>query len=493
MLANGRFELKRSMAALVLGNAQYAHGDPLKNAANDAVDVAAKLTSYGFHVIVATDITHKEMDRKLGEFRKLLNTNDVGLFFFAGHGMQIEGRNYLLGVDAEVDDETDAKHGSLSLDKVIDVMDKSSASTKIIILDACRNNPWERAWNRTPATRGLASVYAPKGTIIGFATSPGQLASDGKGRNGTYTAALLQHIDEPDCPIETMFKRVRNTVAAGTRGKQTTWEHTSLSGNFFFNMSLGHVVTAYGTTALADALLVLDESKPSHKIIKALKSRNWYVQNPALERLTAEAVAKMAQDNLFVVGRNIYQAACGGANMGLHFVRSFLDATSGFPVDKRKAILDGMLFEVFFDPQAQLRPRIKGNLFSELFDLQKHAALSESFDFLSETLIAARGTFYALPGRGHELAVTVATKKVGDAFQVEAVYVDGANVLRPEDEEEKADDEKIMYVRRSADRFEEQLSQELVVPARCLRLSYTPTAAAKAELKVPLGYTVYKR
>lgn len=485
--------MKRNMAALVFGNANYINGGILKNPVNDAADVAAKLKSYGFHTIIAKDATNKDMEKRLKEFKKLLETNEVGLFFFAGHGMQIDGRNYLLATDTDNGDETEAKHSSLSLDKVIEVMEKSKASTKIIILDACRDNPWERGWHRTAATRGLASVYAPKGTIIGFATSPGELASDGKARNGTYTEALLQHIDEPDCTIETMFKHVRNTVAAETRGKQTSWEHTSLSGNFFFNMSLGKLIATYTETSLADALFVIDETKPSHKIIRGLKSHNWYTQNDALGQLTNKSVKKMTDNNLFVLGRNIYQAACGGSNTASGFVRSFLDMTSGFPKDKRKALLDGMLFEVFFDPNAKLRSEIKANFFNELFELQKHAALRDSFEFLAEALVASGGEFYALPGRDHKLAVTVATKKVKDAYRVEAIYVGGVDVLRPEDEEyATSDDDAKLWSRRTASDLEEQLSQELVVPCRSLKITYTPAAAAQGELKVPLGYTVRK-
>jgi Caspase domain len=354
------------MAALLVGNAKYASSE-LRSPVNDATDVAKKLKSYGFHVVVATDATHEEMDKKLLEFKSLLKTNDVGLFFFAGHGMQISGHNYLLAVDTRTGDETEVKHSSLPLNEVIDTLDKSDAATKIIILDACRNNPCERAWNRSAADEGLASVFAPKGTIIGFATSPGQKASDGKGRNGAYTEALLQHIDTPDSNIETMFKRVRNIVAAATGEKQTTWEHTSLSGNFYFNMSLGKVVKDYIATSLSDSLFVIDETKPSHKIIKALKSLTWYTQNAGLSALTSTSVLTMNDDNLFVLGRNIYQAACGGSNAAAGYVHSFIDQTSGFPEAKRKAILDGMLFEVFFDPDAKLRSRIKGNLFNELF------------------------------------------------------------------------------------------------------------------------------
>ncbi len=255
--------------------------------------------------------------------------------------MQIKGTNYLLAVDTDTSSELDAKHSSLSLDKVIDTMAESDASMKIIILDACRNNPWERAWHRDAATRGLASVYAPKGTIIGFATSPGEVAEDGLDRNGTYTAALLQHIDTPDCSIETMFKRVRNTVAADTRGKQTSWEHTSLSGEFYFNNSLGRIIRDYKDTSLADGLFVIDPRKKSHKIVEGLKTHNWYKQNPALSLLDAASASKMTDDNLFVIGRNIYQAACGTASAAQHFLDNFMSVTNTFDSPKRKAILTG--------------------------------------------------------------------------------------------------------------------------------------------------------
>jgi hypothetical protein len=485
--------LKRSRAALVVGNGAYRGCGTLKNPVNDAEDMAAKLTSYGFHVLVTTDATRVEMDRKLREFKGYLATNDVGLFFFAGHGMQIDGTNYLLAVDTDTSSEVDAKHSSLSLDKVIDTMAKSNASMKIVILDACRNNPWERAWHRDAATRGLASVYAPKGTIIGFATSPREIAKDGSDRNGTYTAALLQHIDTPDCSIEMMFKRVRNTVAAETRGKQTSWEHTSLSGEFYFNMSLGRIIPDYKDTSIADGLFVVDLTKKSHRIIHGLKSHDWYRQNPALELLDATSSDKMSVDSLFVVGRNIYQAACGGANAANIFLTNFMSVTSAFDPTKRKAILDGMLFEVFFNAKGELREKIKSRYFDELFELQRYAEVRDSFDFISEALTAARGDFYALPGKNHELAVTVATKKVKDGYRVEGVFVDGADVLRAQDDEWDVADDERLYARTDPATLNKQLSAELIVPSRRLTVTYTPAAAAKAsEIRFPMGWTVRK-
>lgn len=380
------------MAALLVGNATYPKS-PLKNPVNDAIDLNAKLKGYGFETIVVTNGSARQMEKGLRSFRELLKTHEIGLFFFAGHGLQIEGVNYLVALDSDLESEVDAKHSCLSLDKVVDVMSKSAASTKIIVLDACRNNPWERAWHRSASTRGLASVYAPKGTIIGFATSPGEVALDGSGRNGTYTEALLQHIETPDCSIETMFKRVRNTVAAATSGKQTSWEHTSLSGEFYFNLSLGKLIQEYDDSALADGLFVIDETKKSHQVIAGLKSHDWYKQNPAIDLLDEAAVSKMRANNLFVIGRNIYQSASGSARKAISFITDFMSRTRGWDKSKRKAVLDGMLFEVFFDSKGKLRRRIKNDYFDELFNLQRHSELADSFQFIAEALTAAGGSF----------------------------------------------------------------------------------------------------
>ena len=481
------------MAALVLGNGNYPDGDDLANPVHDAEDLGVKLKSYGFNVIVATDSTAKQMEIQLKGFRNLLETHEVGLFFFAGHGMQIEGRNYLLALDTDMESETDAKHSSLSLDKVVDVMANSTAATKIIVLDACRNNPWERKWHRGPGTRGLASVYAPKGTIIGFATSPGEVAYDGVGRNGTYTAALLQHIDTPDCTIETMFKRVRNTVAAASGGKQTSWEHTSLSGEFYFSLSLGNLIDEYDGTALADSLFVLDEAKKSHKIIAGLKTLTWPKQNPAVALLDAGSAGRMAKDSLFVVGRNIYQAACGGSNAARGYITDFINETKGYDNAKRKAILDGILFEIFFDPRGELRSEIKKGCFNEVFELQRFAELKASFEFIAEALTSARADFHAVPGTGHDLAVTVSAKKKKGDLVVDAIYVGSVDVLRAEDDAWDSDDGKRFYSRIGAEGLIEKLSEQLVVPARLLKVTFTPgDAGSSDDLRIPMGWTVRK-
>jgi uncharacterized caspase-like protein len=298
--------------ALCIGNAQYPEA-PLKNPVNDATDLTQKLKALGFSCNLCEDASFRSMDDALKEFASELSGAEVGLFFFAGHGMQIYGENYLAAVDTDFDSETDAKYSSLSLNKVIDVLEKGDNATSIIILDACRNNPYERRW-RGGEYLGLAPVYAPKGTIIAFATSPGQVASDGGHRNGAFTSALLNHLSNQNLTIEDLFKRVRNTLSAKTSGKQTSWEHTSLMGDFLFNPSVvtDEFIAEYSSQAKADANYHVAASS-LREAISGLKSHNWDVQNRAVSSLTNVAWPQCNKDDLFVLGRNLYQAACGGS------------------------------------------------------------------------------------------------------------------------------------------------------------------------------------
>jgi hypothetical protein len=487
--------MNRRLTALVIGNAAYTGTGPLKNPTNDADDIAAHLEASGFSVIKQTDCTFRDMDRALKRFNTCLDDNDVGLFFFAGHGMQIDGENYLAAVDTDMSAELEAKHSSLPLNRIIETMEKTTTSTNIIILDACRDNPYERAWHRSSATRGLAPVYAPKGTLIAFATSPGQVAKDGIGRNGAYTAALLQHIDTPDCSVESMFKRVRNTLSAATKQRQISWEHTSLSGEFFFNLSLGARIDEYADTALSDKLFILDESKASHRLILALKIHDWYKQNPAVDNLTTANANKFGINSLFVIGRNIYQAACGDSRSAISYLENFVARTQGVDKAKRKALLDGILFEVFFGPQAQLRTKSKGRWLSQVFQLQQHVELSDSFQFIAECLVSHVDHFHVIPGKGHTAAVDVITKeKTANVYVVEGVFFGGADVLWME-EDGFADDagRPLGHVTITLNEFEARLSEEMLVPAHLLKVTYTFEKSAKNTLLFPFGWTTRKR
>ncbi|MDK9723254.1 MAG: caspase domain-containing protein [Sterolibacteriaceae bacterium MAG5] len=215
--------------ALVIGNAAYP-GAPLANPANDARDMAAALRKLGFEVIEKTNAGQKEMNRAIAQFGEKLRADTVALFFYAGHGMQIKGKNYLIPIDAQIASEASARVETVDVDGVLDQLAVSPLN--IVILDACRNNPFERRFRS--AGGGLAQMDAPKGSLIAYATAPGKVASDGSGRNGLYTQEILKHIQTPGLPLEAVFKRVRNGVMAGSGDAQTPWESSSLTGDFYF-------------------------------------------------------------------------------------------------------------------------------------------------------------------------------------------------------------------------------------------------------------------
>jgi hypothetical protein len=202
----------------------------------------------------------------------------------------------------------------------------------------------------------------------------------------------------------------------------------------------------------------------------------------------------MGKNSLFVVGRNIYQAACGSSASAQHFIENFRDATRGFDEKKRRAILDGILFEIFFNAKGELRESIKGSYFNEVFELQRFADLKESFDFIAEALTAAGGEFHAVPGMGHELAVTVSTKKKkNDGTFIEAIYIGGVDVLRVQEDTWGNADDTQHYSRIGPERLNKRLSEELVVPARSLKITYTPSSASQEEaLRIAMGWTVRK-
>jgi len=488
--------MTRRLTALVIGNAAYQAVSVLKNPTNDAEDVGRQLEANGFHVIRETDCSYAEMDRALKSFRGALDDSDVGLFFFAGHGMQIEGENYLAAIDTEATDEIEAKHSSLSLNRVIEIMESSGCSTSIIILDACRDNPFERAWCRSVHARGLAPVYAPRGTLIAFATSPGQTANDGNGRNGAYTAALLQHLATPDCSIENMFKRVRNTLSAATKGKQISWEHTSLAGEFHFNLSLGVRLDLYSDVALSDRLFVLDEAKASHRVIKGLKSSTWPKQNPAIVEFTSAVANGASIDSLFVVGRNIYQAACGGSNAAAAYLDNFASITNTLKEEARKALLDGMLFEVFFDPNAKLRSKFKLGRFVDLFALQRHTSLLPSFDFIAECLLHEARRFHAVPGKRIEVVVDVVSKPgvKADHHILESLHCGGNSILWQDDEDLMPESgEAPLRQRLTVDEFEANLAEQMVVAPHLLQVNYQSFAKHGREIiHFPRGWTARK-
>jgi uncharacterized caspase-like protein len=248
--------------ALVVGNNDYQNA-PLTNPVNDARAMATALQSAGFDVILRTDTTQPELLSALRDFGNRLREGGpgtAGLFYFAGHGMQIKGRNFLIPVGANIEHEDEVSYQSLDAQAVMDKMESAGNGTNIVILDACRNNPFVRSFRS--ASQGLAQMDAPVGTLVAFSTAPGSVASDGLkgGENGLYTSHLLQVLQRPGLKVEDVFKQVRAGVLRDSQNKQVPWESSSMVGDFYFRAPAPQRPTSAAAAPVADTQAVIDDA-----------------------------------------------------------------------------------------------------------------------------------------------------------------------------------------------------------------------------------------
>ncbi len=230
--------------ALVVGNGAYTSAGALANPVNDAGDMSDALKRLGFEVIVGTDLDRRAFDGKLREFARALPKADVALFFYAGHGLQVSGRNFLIPVDAQLQTERDLDFEGVPLDFVLKQMElERDGRTSIVLLDACRDNPLARNLARTMGTRstsvgqGLAQVQAGVGTFVAYSTQPGNVALDGQGRNSPFTSALTKALSEPGRTLTSLMIEVRKDVLAATGGRQVPWDHSAMTGDFYFQLA----------------------------------------------------------------------------------------------------------------------------------------------------------------------------------------------------------------------------------------------------------------
>jgi hypothetical protein len=220
--------------ALVIGNSAYRES-PLRNPVHDVRAMAQRLKELGFTVLAHENATKRTMEAAIIEFGRRLAEGGVGAFYYAGHGLQVRGRNYLVPVDAEIEDEASTRVAAVDVELLLEQMAEAKNRVNMVILDACRNNPFERRMRG--GSRGLAAVDAARGTLVAYATAPGSVAADGDGKNGLYTEELLEALREPGLKIEEVFKRVRINVARRSKGAQTPWESSSLTGDLVVNVT----------------------------------------------------------------------------------------------------------------------------------------------------------------------------------------------------------------------------------------------------------------
>jgi hypothetical protein len=239
MLLTGITDASAARRAFVVGNSAYTSAPPLPNPANDARDLGQRLERLGYDVTLGLDLGRAQLLQRFQTFAGKLEPDDIALVYFAGHGLQIGGENYLFPVDANVDSEADARQRLVPLNAMISDLSRVTR-TRIVILDACRNNPFGEKLTRSAATRsagvaqGLARVYAGVGSFIAYSTQPGNVALDGQGRNSPFTEALLKHMATPGADVHAVMRRVRADVQKATSEQQVPWENSSLVDEMAF-------------------------------------------------------------------------------------------------------------------------------------------------------------------------------------------------------------------------------------------------------------------
>jgi hypothetical protein len=226
------FTAQEKRTALIIGNSGY-ESTYLANPVNDANDIAKGLEGCGFTVFKVTDADRSGMRRAIRKFGEAINRDGgVGLFYYAGHGVQVNGENYLVPIGSDVNSEDEVEDQCLKVSSVLRKMETAGNRLNIIVLDACRNNPFARSYRSSQ--KGLARMDAPTGSILAYATAPGSVAADGAGRNGLYTAMLLKFLEQPGIEIGKLFRMVRIEVLRASGKKQVPWESSSLTGEFYF-------------------------------------------------------------------------------------------------------------------------------------------------------------------------------------------------------------------------------------------------------------------
>jgi uncharacterized caspase-like protein len=316
--------------ALVIGNSGYEHVSHLPNPGNDARDMSAALERLGFTVTTALDLDYRGMRTALRDFADKAAGADMAAIYYAGHGIEIDKQNYLIPVDAELKSDRDVSFEAIQLDHLMTAL-RDASGLKLVLLDACRNNPFGASMQRTNASRsigrGLGRVDPPSGILVGFAAREGTVADDGKGRNSPYTTALLAHLEEPGLEIGKLFRKVRDSVYATTDGRQEPFTYGSLPGRDIYLQQLAGPEGGPSATATAPG-------------------------SPEVERQTDSMIAdyKLAKD-------------VGTAKAFEAFLSKYKDRADRFYVPLAQQQLDKLLSETneklaLADPQSDATPEV---------------------------------------------------------------------------------------------------------------------------------------
>lgn len=381
--------------AIVIGNNNYHEGAVLNNAVNDATAISETFKRLGFNVNFFTDITASNIPDILHYLETNIKNYDATIFYFAGHGFELDGENYLTSITCQIPPANKFSAGmdSIKVSEILSIYSNYPNKVNLMIIDACR-----RTFQRGGGL-GSSSIQSPRGTLIAFSTSPNDGASDGgyKGHS-YYTGVLLDYLGRERLSVEELFKKVRKSVYSLTNGSQTTWEHTSLISDYYFNT--GQLVFSleipYNESVVMDQKF--SEDSDFGKIIDKFKSYNFTTQNNGLEEVLKISPETLDKNQKFVLGRNILQAANGGAWECINFIKDLKTNVVAYQEKNGdNHLLNGILFEVYFDSNGNYRKDKKNRLLQEIFKVRKKEELKNSFDFIKNLLIEQQDNKIYLP------------------------------------------------------------------------------------------------
>lgn len=486
----------RKQIALCIGNDDYQYSclNKLKCAVNDCNAVAEKLQTLNFDVKAYNNLDRSAMHVAVDDFETQLPNYDIALFYYAGHGFECNGNNLLMPIDTNATDRGCCDWMALKLDYVIDALEgkqvENNLQTKIIIIDACRSNSDGRGYTN----RGFAPIFAPKGTIIAFSTSPGQSAFEVDG-HGRYSNALLQSIDLPRIPIENMFKHVREILSASTKGRQISWEHTSLMGNYCFNEDRIDAFAFYPSDALADKNYYFKTDNPLHIIIDGLKSYNWDTQNDSIDKISTVDFTDSSANDLFVLGRNIYQSADGGSWSAKGFIRSF--SNNNISLEAKNHILCGMAYEIYYNGNNTLREHFKVDNYIEILRLLETEAYQMSRNFISDKLINESERIIYIPSSENKIELHLVcdeletTENSDKIYFVRSIYYQGINILYNADGTEDINIESYYYSKATnLATLRTEIAKALVAPPDMLLVTSNIEDTNDNYLALPLSYSL---
>jgi hypothetical protein len=265
---------KESKTALIIGNANYEYFSKLKNTTNDAKDMKNLLESKGFKVHYLENATLRQMKKTLRKFAYDIKNGGVGMLYYAGHGVEVDGKNYLIPVDANIPVKDEVEYEALAVNMLIDKMENARNRLNILVLDACRNDPFSRS-----GSGGLAPINNAKGMFVAYATAPGEVASDGRGKNGLFTKHLINEIKKPQT-LEKVFKNTRSSVLEESNDKQLPWTSSSVTGEFYFtldtNIDKAVITTNQVITKTSKPTTPSGEEKDYWDMVKEQNKKEFY-------------------------------------------------------------------------------------------------------------------------------------------------------------------------------------------------------------------------